>query len=173
MSSDFLAKYQAYLETHPDPYQEGRLPMTDLELKLVERNRKLTLNIMVPIMAVIGVLGLAGGLWIISTERSYVSIGLTSSAVVMLALAAFYYVNSRKPVVRLDKFYVTGIVTEHRKTGGLLSNVYYRVKLNNGKYTGFITKEDFKKCQKGDIIRCERLAETSVDVHKVENLGRI
>lgn len=173
MSSDFLSRYQAYLNTHPDPYQEGRLPMSDAELKLVERNRMLTRNVMVPIMSVIGLLGLIGGLWIVTAEASIVGIGLTTSALAMIGLAVFYYLNTQKPIVRLEKFFVTGIVTDHRKTGGLLTNIYYRVKLNDGRYTGFITKEDFRKCQRGDIIRCERLDETSVNVHRVENIGKI
>lgn len=147
--------------------------MTDEELKLVERNRKLTRNVTAPIMSVVGILGLVGGIWVLSTETSIIGIGLTSSAIVMISLAVYFFISSRKPVVRVDKFYVTGIVTDRKQTGSILTHVYYQVKLNEDKYTGYVTKQDFKKCQPGDIIRCERLDETSVDVYKVENLGKI
>ncbi len=150
------------------PYEEGRLPMTEEELRMMERNRRLTRRVMVPMMGLMGTSGLAGGFWAISTETIAVGIGLTFSALIMLGFAGFYFADTRKPIERREKFFVTGVITGKKKRGSEFTSVYYELILNGGNYRCFVyNKKDFEKVKLGDIVQCERLEENSVYADRV------
>lgn len=151
----------------PSGFAVGRLPMSDEELRLLERNRLMTRRILVPLMALLGTCGFLGGIWAITTEDIAVGIGLTFSALVMLAFAVFFAVDTRKPVERPEKFFVTGTVTKMKKTGSVITNVYYSIELNDGQHKCFTTEQDFKKIKVGDAVMCERLEENSVFADRV------
>ena len=153
--------------SEPFPFHEGRLPMTDEELRIMERNRRLTRRIMVPMMTVLGICGVVGGIFAILTEKSVVGIGLTFSAITMLGFALFYFSDTRKPVELPEKFFVTGVITGKRKRGSAFTSVYYEINLNRGTYTCYVGEEDFKRLKAGDKVQCERLVENSVFADRV------
>jgi hypothetical protein len=141
--------------------------MSDEELRLLERNRLMTRRILVPMMAVLGACGFLGGIWAITTDDIAIGIGLTFSAIVMLGFAGFYIIDTRKPAERPEKFFVTGIVTKMKKTGSVVTNVYYSIELNDSQYKCFTSEEDFKKIKVGDAVMCERLEENSLIADRI------
>lgn len=141
--------------------------MSDEELRVMERNRRLTRHIMVPLMLLLGGSGVVGGIFAITQEVSEVGIGLTSSALIMLLLGWFYARDTRKPIERPEKFFVSGVITDKRKTGSAFTTTYHEIKLNGGKYTCFINEKDFKKLKPGDVVQCERLEENSLHADRV------
>lgn len=153
------------------PFETGCLSMSDEELSVLERNRRLTRRIMVPLMSLMGTCGLAGGIFAIATDTVAIGIGLTVSALSMLGFAIFYAVDTRKPVVRPEKFFVTGVITRKRKRGGAFTYVYYELKLSDDRYTCFVSKKDFERLKQGDVVQCERLEESSVFADRVVVLG--
>lgn len=153
--------------THHPAYEVGRLPMSDEELRIMERNRRLTRRIMVPLMGLMGACGVAGGIWAISTDTLAIGIGLSFSALTMLGFAWFYAVDTKRPVERPEKFFVTGTVTRMKKSGSVLTRIYYSVELNENRYMCYLTEEEFKRIKVGDVVRCERLVETSVYADRV------
>jgi hypothetical protein len=126
---------------------------------------------MVPLMVLMGASGLVGGIWAITTDTLAIGIGLMSSSVTMLGFAWFYATDTKKPVVRPEKYFVTGVITSKRKRGSGFTNVYYEINLNDGKYTCFVPKKDFERIKPGDIVQCERMEKTSVDVERVTVVG--
>lgn len=147
--------------------------MTEEELRLMERNRRLTRRIMVPMMGMMGTSGLAGGFWAISTETLAVGIGLAFSSLIMLGFAWFYFSDTRKPVERREKFFVTGVITGKKRRGSEFTKVYYELVLNGGKYVCFVYKEEADKVRLGDIVQCERLEENSVYADRVTVMTRV
>ena len=150
-----------------DNCEVGRLPMSDEELGVLERNRRLARRVMVPIMVVLGACGFMGGIWAMGTDTLAIGIGLTFSALIMLGLAWAYYTSARKPIARPEKFFVSGIVTEKKKTGSVVTWVYYRIELNNKRYGCYLSEAEFNRVKVGDRVRCERLVESSVDADRV------
>lgn len=151
----------------PNVLSEGRLPMSDEELRLLERNRRMTRTILVPLMVALGACGILGGIWAITTDDLVVGIGLASSATVMLGFAVFFALDTKKPVERPEKFFVTGIVTHMKKTGSVITRVYYIVELNDNQYKCYTTEETFRKIKVGDAVMCERLEESSVFADRI------
>lgn len=149
------------------PYQEGRLPMTEEELRIMERNRRLTRRIMVPMMTVLGGCGLFGGIFAIFTDKSAVGIGLTFSAVTMLGFAWYYFTDTKKQVELPEKFFVSGVITQKRQRGSVFTQVYYEINLNRSKYVCYVSQKDFKRLKVGDKVQCERLVESSVFADRV------
>lgn len=155
------------------PFEEGRLPMSEEDLRILERNRRLTQRIMVPLMGLMGTSGIVGGFWAISTQTLAVGIGLTFSSLIMLGFAGFYYADTRKPIERREKFFVTGVITSIKRRGSEFTKVYYELILNDGNYRCFIYKEDIEKVKPGDIVQCERLEENSVYADRVTVMTRV
>ena len=109
-----MQEFNAEQEIH---YEEGRLPMSEDELVVMERNRRLTRRVMVPMMALLGTSGLAGGVFVWTTGVLAVGIGLAASSIIMLGFAAYYLKDTKQSVERPEKFFVSGVVTGKRKTG--------------------------------------------------------
>lgn len=147
-------------------YEAGRLPMTDEELRIMEKNRRFTRRIGVPLMILMGGCGLLGGIWAIATDASAVGIGLAFSSMIMLGLGGYYFRETRTPVERPEKFFVTGVITK-KKMSGDFTRRYYHIELNNNRYKCFLYAEEFKKLNVGDVVQCERLIETSVYADRV------
>lgn len=145
--------------------------MTDEELRIMERNRRLTRRIMVPLMSLMGACGVAGGILSMAEDTSVVSIGLAFSGLVMSGFAWYYYSDSKKPVERPEKFFVSGVVTKRSKSGDFTRR-YYSIELSGGRYKCYITEAEFNNLQVGDRVQCERLVETSVFADRVVLLGR-
>lgn len=145
--------------------------MTEEELRIMERNRRLTRRIMVPMMTVLGGCGLVGGIFAILTDMSAVGIGLTFSAVTMLGFATFYFYDSKKPVERPEKFFITGVITRKKKSGDFTRR-YYSIELNGDRHRCYLTEAEFGKVKVGDHVQCERLVETSVFADRVVVLGK-
>jgi hypothetical protein len=153
------------------PYETGRLPMSEEELSIMDRNRRLTRRIMVPLMGLMGICGLAGGVYAMAIETMAIGFGLTFASLTMLGFTLFYIADTKKPVSRPEKFFVTGVVSSKRKRGSPFTNIYYELNLNGDKYRCFISKKDFERLKTGDIVQCERLEETSVYADRVIVIG--
>jgi hypothetical protein len=160
-------------DSHPYPYNEGRLPMSEEELRTVEKNRRLMRRLAAPMMGLLGALGLAGGIWAFTTDTILVGSGIVSSSLIMLGFAWYYVSETRKPLDRPEKFFVTGVITGKRKIGNAFTTVYYELTLNGGKYRCFISEKDFDRLNPGDIVQCERLDENSVDADRVTVTGKV
>jgi hypothetical protein len=152
-------------------YETGRLPMTDEELRIMERNRRLTRRIMVPLMGIMGASGVAGGVFYMAEGWLAVNIGLVISGLIMSGFAWFYYSDSKRPVERPEKFFVTGVITRKRKSGDFTRR-YYSIELNGDRYKCFIDEAEFDRLKVGDRVQCERLLETSVFADRVVVLDR-
>ena len=159
-----MQEFNAEQEIH---YEEGRLPMSEDELVAMERNHRLTRRVMVPMMALLGTSGLAGGVFVWTTGVLAVGIGLAASSVIMLGFAAYYLKDTKQSVERPEKFFVSGVVTGKRKTGSAFTQVYYQVTLSGGRHVCYLREADYNKINPGDLIQCERLLETSVDADRV------
>ncbi len=153
--------------TAPESFQVGRLPMTEEELRILERNRRMTRRIMVPLMWAFGALGLGGGVWAIFTDALAVGIGLTFASITMLGFAWFFTMDTKKPVERPEKFFTTGTITGMKKTGSVFTQVYYRIELNDNRYRCFVSEPDFRRIKVGDVVTCERLEENSLFADRV------
>lgn len=141
--------------------------MSEDELRLLAKNRRLTRRIMVPMMGLLGGGGLAGGIWTGVTDYLTVGLGLTFSSVIMLGFAAYYFFNTKEPVELPEKFFVTGVITDKKQTGSGFTQRYYRIELNKDRYACYLTKTDFDRVKVGDFVRCERLLEDSVYADRI------
>jgi hypothetical protein len=85
----------------------------------------------------------------------------------MLGFAWFYATDTKRPVERPEKFFVTGVITSKRKINSDFPYVYYEIKLNSGKYKCYVSKLDFERLKPGNVVQCERLNENSMYADRV------
>jgi hypothetical protein len=171
-TSQFRTLYENYVQAHGNQFETGRLPMTQEEAKLAERNRRLTRRVLVPMLGATALMAAAGSAYAFSISSWAPAVGMLLGTIAAGGLAIGYWFSAEPTKGNPEKFFIKGIITDKRKSGSGFTRVSYYIELSDEKAV-YLRKDLYASCRHGDIVRCDRLTENSVYADSLVKMGSI
>lgn len=148
--------YEAFVKVKGDLFQQKFLPMTEEEVKLVEKQARFTRHITVPFFGVVSVAAFGWAMYLLYTHDWYIAISVLISSVGLTFFSRYLLLEYRDLLVKKEKLVFTGIITEKKKYKGQQETSYYFTLSEKQKVA--VDDETFKKYHLGDIIQYESLS---------------
>jgi hypothetical protein len=146
--------------------------MTPEEAKLFERNCRLTRRVLVPMLGAMAITAAAGSVYSLITGYWVPGVGMLLGTIASAGIAIGYWFGAAPGEGAPEKFFIKGIITGMRRSGSGFTWVNYDIELSNRKRV-FLSKSLYASCRHGDIVRCDRLNETSVYADSLVKMGSI
>lgn len=164
----FEETYKEFVTQRGNLFESFEIPLGDEDKKELERLHKFSRNITYPVFLSVGIIGLAGGLYVLFSSQWYMGLGIMLASFSIGAFSFYYKSHYNELLQHGKKRKVIGIITRIRKSGS------YNIGITlSGREEIFFSKDQVEEFSLGEIVQCETMSSAEDVNRKLERIGSI
>lgn len=163
--------YYRFVELRGELYQREMVPMSEEDLKVVQKNDRFTRKITAPVFYFYSACAVIGGVYAIISGHWPMAIGMFLCTIALVSFSIYLLSYYRELLEQKEKTVITGIITDKEKYSRKYETVYC-LKISEQQEV-VVDERQYKEFRLGDIVRYETISLERYIRHSISLIGKI